>query len=1545
MRCPSRVGRVRWLLAVCMVGLAVGSRTAHGSPTLPSGTHHTSRRLINPCQSADSAITLTPCDTTVSLPADSTLQVSWSLQDLHYAFPDSIVYHVSCSITFGAGTTINSCSGPSGSISVGIIKNVSLQVTTGSVTGTGGIQVYFISDSPADTVIVGLGINNGSLALSLPFQHNYDQNTALCANSCFAGTAAVSTVPYYTFDTPRSVTLVYNSDHLSPRPFVYTDVTFQGPGSPPTQYWFQVKDTTGAALPFINGETTLHFTGTSGTVRLAGQLALPSVQTSLDSVTYVVTAEYPDRTETSTIGGRLMIENDRASPIAMGWTIAGVQHAYPTAVGSFVTNGDGTMEGFGQSVTPGDPSQTSGLGVHGGYERTYPTGLQVWFNGQGQMISSVTSYGDTTHYTYTGGKPTTIGEFQRGGWTLGYGTYGLATITEPNLPGGGSGRVTRFVVAADSTLTSVEDPDGGMTHFGYDGDKRLSYIVDRRGDTTRLGYDTTWKVTSVHAPSVPVDVGGGSTTNQIPVTTYRAWQGVGVPIGPTASSPATPMVPDSMVAVITDPAGHPTRFTVDPWGEALVVTNAFGGTNTGYCDSTCVFADSIKNAAGGVNRYTYTWPGLTSVQTAGGATVHIINDLTYTQTPDSIYGGGVPSQRRFIGAQGEVDSIRVNGYTFLFLTGGRMYRYTYDSHGRLTSASDPGGHLTSYYYDAVFGNLDSVVTPGHRVAVKRFDSYGRDSAVRATGTPWQSVVYDVMNRPTHVYDGVNATPTLFTYDALYLTRVEDPQSQVYRYGVDALGRVAYEYDPADTVGLYQSYRFSVDGMLTGYTNRRGQAITYTYDALHRLTRKSGTNVVSASFSYDTVGLRTVMSNAVETDIIVSDSTGWVTSVTADLGGQSFGRVFQHDSALRLTSSYMSTTTSIPFVTRHLGYDHLVGTLDTLSLNLHPGWRSVFAYDSIFRHTATTYPSNLVESDSSTALSQQYRVDFHGNTAIDNALNLKFGFDSLGQANNFVYVTSGGTMWGNTQYNYDSLGRLASVSPQTITPANFATTCPSDTTGGFQCTRVTGGDTLEYDAMGNFSGGKLGGSSVTGTVTTGNRETAWRGVSHTFDADGNVITSGSRTFYWSADGLLDSVVAGTTTLHYEYNAAGQLVKKSRNGTATSYFLWDGQQLAAELNGSATSRTAEYVYASGAADVPFAVEWGSGALSYYRQDHVLGNVAGLVRSDSGGSATLQEQYTYDEFGVPTTVVDSLSGANRLQWKGAFYEGDSARLYYLRARWYDPEQGRFMSEDPLGFLGGGLNMYQFAAGDPVNGSDPSGACTFEYVGSDVPQYASEGALEPDAQGVTYVCTGDDPDAPWAPWLGVLPGTTTYGSPGYGDGGCPVIACDGLDGPSVPMLVGVPDIGGGGATGSGGGSGSKPTFQKQVLPKNALACNAIGQSFYAPPTFNIAKIAAAGSAGGYFNIFAMRAAVAQYGTFDFQRVRDPAGNTTFYTGYTPVSNMAVGAYLYGAGYGLAAAGWLSNLYASLHSSNAGDPHQEQFRDLGYLAAAGVGGVSCSAP
>lgn len=75
--------------------------------------------------------------------------------------------------------------------------------------------------------------------------------------------------------------------------------------------------------------------------------------------------------------------------------------------------------------------------------------------------------------------------------------------------------------------------------------------------------------------------------------------------------------------------------------------------------------------------------------------------------------------------------------------------------------------------------------------------------------------------------------------------------------------------------------------------------------------------------------------------------------------------------------------------------------------------------------------------------------------------------------------------------------------------------------------------------------------------------------------------------------------------------------------------------------------------------------------------------LALSDSSG---IQTQYTYDPFG--NTASSGTQSTNASQYTGR--ENDGTGLYYYRARYYSPALQRFISEDPIAFMGGDVNLY---------------------------------------------------------------------------------------------------------------------------------------------------------------------------------------------------------------------------------------------------------------
>ncbi len=106
--------------------------------------------------------------------------------------------------------------------------------------------------------------------------------------------------------------------------------------------------------------------------------------------------------------------------------------------------------------------------------------------------------------------------------------------------------------------------------------------------------------------------------------------------------------------------------------------------------------------------------------------------------------------------------------------------------------------------------------------------------------------------------------------------------------------------------------------------------------------------------------------------------------------------------------------------------------------------------------------------------------------------------------------------------------------------------------------------------------------------------------------------------------------------------------------------------------------------------------SATTSYYEVDGL-----GSITSLSNTAGALAQTYTFDSFGKQTASSGSLT--NPFHYAAREFDGESA-LYYMRARYFDPTTGRFISEDPIRFAGG-MNFYAYVANQPTQSSDPFG------------------------------------------------------------------------------------------------------------------------------------------------------------------------------------------------------------------------------------------------
>jgi RHS repeat-associated protein len=1131
-------------------------------------------------------------------------------------------------------------------------------------------------------------ISDGAPVVDASSYNFSKQDYSRCAVACFAAIHQQSTTPYFSLDAPRSVTLVYNSDRVNPRPFVHVNVSPDPVFTEtPTEYRLEVK-VNGASVTFSNGEMTLRFAYPGAVpARIGGQFDAASYATGVYPMNILVSAVYPGAGAiTNDVATKLVVVNDTSSTIAAGWTVAGIQRLYLQSDSSaLITEGGGSAVYFvrtgGAYVSPaGEFSQlvTGTPGGGTGWTRRYPDSTKLVFGSTGAMTEIRDRFSNMTSVFYNGTRVSQIMDPLNLAITFTYDGNGLDHITDP------MDRVTQVTVDASRHLTLIQDPDVIGTTFGYDASSRLSTIIDRRGSTTTLGYDTqSGKLATITPPAVEVVNADGSLTTASPVTALEAWQKKGVPYG-TTSPPAAPPLRDTVYARITDPGGHTTRITVNGWGSAVVGIDALGRTDSTRFD-TQGLPIRVRHATGAVDSAVYTSNGLLTYTKPSGLPAKRIQYAGWAQ-PDSIWTeDGLTGQRNSIGANGRIEWVRVAGGT----PDSARTRYRYDTRGRVDSVADPMGHLVQRsWYTGTNGNRSKDSLPGNRVTTYGHDTYGRVRTVSRPGLATTTTHYSIINRADSVQDGVNPVARRYGYDNLFLISVTDPKGQLYGFTYNAMGWLTQRTDP---VARSDHFKYSRDGQQRRWTNRRGNVIEYGYDASHRRTIKSGVNTTTDTWAYpsDTV---IVAANSVSVDTLVANRHGQLQHVSTVLAGQYYRRRYVYTSAGALDSVIPSG--AVAFHPRQYVWNLRRGTLTDIKLGTAStglasnadGFPQVFTLpggDQVtLRYTSTHSEADITTSAPYASTVNRY-LTFNTGSRIDRQI-LGSGVDGH-------------------EFDYDGLGRLKTVGTiRYADPSNPCTGNPPpdvDENGNvctYEGTWITDSlRTFDYDSVGNRR-------DEGGSYLMGNRITAFAGCSYQTDDDGNVTQRAcpgeTVTFVWSAEGRLSGLTfSGQTTL-FDYNAAGRLVRKTTGGIA-NYFLWERDNPLAELDGAGTGKIAEYSYYPGL-DNPHALIVGT--TKYFAHRDGLGNTIALT--DSGKA--LSRTYSYDAWGRLTGGTDyaGFVGVDRVRFKGALSLGSDLDLYYMRARWYEPKTGRFLNEDPVG-LAGGINPYVFAASDPVNNSDPSG------------------------------------------------------------------------------------------------------------------------------------------------------------------------------------------------------------------------------------------------
>jgi RHS repeat-associated protein len=162
-----------------------------------------------------------------------------------------------------------------------------------------------------------------------------------------------------------------------------------------------------------------------------------------------------------------------------------------------------------------------------------------------------------------------------------------------------------------------------------------------------------------------------------------------------------------------------------------------------------------------------------------------------------------------------------------------------------------------------------------------------------------------------------------------------------------------------------------------------------------------------------------------------------------------------------------------------------------------------------------------------------------------------------------------------------------------------------------------------------------------------------------------------------------------------------IRKEAAG-AVGYFHYDLSGLLLAETDGAGNPVREYIYYNSS---PIAVrEYASSPGFYYFLNNHLGAPKRLI--DSGGATVWRADYL--QYGKALVAVEAVPCNIRLP--GQYHDAETG-LHYNWHRYYDPNTGRYISADPIG-IAGGLNLYGYVDGDPVNATDPEGLTAWDVV-----------------------------------------------------------------------------------------------------------------------------------------------------------------------------------------------------------------------------------------
>lgn len=632
---------------------------------------------------------------------------------------------------------------------------------------------------------------------------------------------------------------------------------------------------------------------------------------------------------------------------------------------------------------------------------------------------------------------------------------------------------------AANMLIQVSDPLGRSLSLTYNSDRRVASIADPSGGITAYGYDATGNLTSVMRPDGRARIYlYNEAANNAAVAITWALTGI---IDENNSRLSTYKYSADGRAYSTEWAGGVNKFTVDagptvtdPLGLAksylMALTNQvkYPYNTTQPCASSGCTGTQTEirrydingnlttyiDLRGVITSRTFDLPRNLEIARTEAASTTVARTITTTwhptfRIPASItepttVGTKVTSFTHDLNGNVLSKSVTVGGVT-------RVWAYTYDSFGRVLTATDPRNNTTTntYYPNEVSqgttrGMLASVTNAaGHTTTITSYNAHGQPLSITDANGLTTTMGYDPRQRLTSRTVGTETTT--YEYDGVgQLTKVTLPDNATLRYTYDGAHRLVEIKD-----GLNNRVVYTLDNMgnrtkeeyadpANALTKTRSRA----YDALNRLQKDIGGVAGQVTqFAYDANGNQTGTTDPLSrTTTQTYDALNRLLQVIDPVNGGTAPTKYEYDPQDNLTKVTDPKNLSTVYV--YNGFNEL-----TSQVSPDTGTTS-FIYDAAGNMLTKTDARGVTATYSYDALNRVNTISYPAYGG-DAAETVTYNYDTCSNGKGRLCSLTDKT--GTTSYSYDNRGRILAKSQTTLA---FTQTVGYGYNGAGQMDRMT-----------------------------------------------------------------------------------------------------------------------------------------------------------------------------------------------------------------------------------------------------------------------------------------------------------------------------------------------------------------------------------------------------------------------------------------------------------------------------------------------------------